>query len=347
MLKSYLHLLLNKSPLTKEEAKASMRLILEEANPYQTAAFLSILNYRGETPEEVAGLVSALEEQAVPMHAPFPVLDIVGTGGDFANTVNISTGSAILAAACSIPIAKHGNRSVSSQSGSADVLEAMEIDIDATPGQALDSIRQIGIAFMYAPNYHPDFKKLSAVRKGLNIPTVFNLIGPLLNPAKADYSLIGVAKESLLDLFGQVILQMKNKKRVLLFHGSGLDELSTLGKAIAYDICNGQLNRLEINPISLGFSPCTLKELQGGNAQMNAAILRKAFEGHRSAVADALILNAGASVWIFGQAPTLEEGINKAQIAMKEGLAMDKLQKWVALSKQQKLQREFLNNNLK
>lgn len=341
MLKFYLQLLMDRSYLTKDQAEAAMTIILNETDPHQTAAFLAILKYRGETPGEVAGMVAALQKKALPVNLPFPVLDIVGTGGDLANTVNISTGSAILAAACGIPIAKHGNRSVSSRSGSADVLEELGIDLEASPEQLTHYLQEVGIAFMFAPTYHPCLKKLASIRKGLKLPTVFNILGPLLNPAKAEYALIGVANESTLELMSQVILQHGDKKRTFLFHGSGLDELTTLGKIIAYDIQNGQMNRLEIDPASLGFSSCSLEELQGGDAQLNASILKKAFAGQQGGVADALVFNAGAAVWIFGQALTLAEGIQVARKALKEGKALEVLEKWVVLSKQLKLQREL------
>lgn len=339
MLKSYLQILMDRPSLTTDEAEAAMTIILNEVDPYQTAAFLAILKYRGETPGEVAGMVTALQKKALSVNLSFPVLDIVGTGGDLANTVNISTGSALLAAACGIPIAKHGNRSVSSRSGSADVLEALGIDLEAPPEQLTHYLQEVGIAFMFAPAYHPSLKKLAPIRKGLKLPTVFNILGPLLNPAKADYALIGVANESTLELMSHVILQLGNKKRTFIFHGNGLDELTTLGKILAYDIQNGQRTRLEIDPTSLGFSPCSLEELQGGDAQLNASILKKVFAGHQCPVADALIFNAGAAIWIFDKTTTLEEGIQVARKAHKEGKALEVLNKWVTLSKQLKLQR--------
>src|SRR5262249_21517903 len=237
-------------------------------------------------------------------------LDIVGTGGDLASTVNISTGSAILAAACGLPIAKHGNRSSSSLSGSADVLEVLEIDLEPSKEQLEQCIREIGIAFMFAPHYHPSLKRIASVRKGLKFPTVFNILGPLLNPAKAPFALIGVSSFKILDLMAEVILQLAYHQRVLLFHGSGLDELNPLVKGLAYNIHHDKINTLEIDPIALGFSPCTLKDLQGGDARVNARLLKEAFAGRQGAIGDALILNAGAGVWIFGHAPTLKDGIH-------------------------------------
>lgn len=339
MLKSYLQLLIDKPFLSKDEAESAMAIILDETDPHQTAAFLAILKYRGETPEEVAGMVAALQKKALPVNLHFPVLDIVGTGGDLANTVNISTGSAILAAACGIPIAKHGNRSVSSRSGSADVLEELGIDLEISPDELKCCLQEVGIGFMFAPTYHPSLKKLSAIRRGLKLPTIFNILGPLLNPANAEYALIGVASEPILELMSDVILQSLNRKRTFLFHGSGLDELTTLGKVIAYDIQNGQKIRFEIDPVSLGFSSCLLEELKGGDAKLNASILKQAFAGQQSAVADALIFNAGAAIWVFGNAETLEEGIQIARNTLMKGKALKVLESWVGFSQQLKLKR--------
>lgn len=331
---SLLNSLFVKPHLTKDEAENAMSLILEQDNPYQTAAFLAILKYRSETVDEVAGMVAALQKRALPVNLPSPVLDIVGTGGDLAHTVNISTGSALLAAACGIPIAKHGNRSVSSRSGSADLLEALEVDIEMPPDRLKECLQKTGIAFMFAPAFHPSLKKLAPIRKALQLPTVFNILGPLLNPAKAEYALIGVANPAALELMGQVILQLGNSKRTLLFHGCGLDELNPLGKIIAYDIRQGQMRHLEIDPAALGFSACTLGDLQGGDARRNASILKEVFAGRPGAIADALILNAGAAVWIYGHASTLEEGIQVARKVLRAGGALNVLERWVAFSKQ-------------
>lgn len=339
MLKSYLQLMLNKPSFTRDEAESAMNIILTEADPHEIAAFLAILKYRGETASEVAGMVSALQKKAVPVNLPFSVLDIVGTGGDLANTVNISTGSAILAAACGVPIAKHGNRSVSSRSGSADVLEELGIDLETSPEEIASSIQEVGIGFMFAPTYHPSLKKLGPIRRGLKLPTIFNVLGPLLNPANAEYALIGVSSESTLELISDVILQLQKKKRTFLFHGSGLDELTTLGKVIGYDIQNGQKKRLEIDPVSLGFQLCSLEELQGGDAKLNASILKQAFAGQKSALADALIFNAGAAIWVFGKVQTIKEGVAIARSVLMEGKALKVLEKWVTFSKQLKLRR--------
>lgn len=337
MLTPYLQLLMEKPYLEKEEAENATSLLLENADPHQIAAFLAVLKYRGETADEVAGMVAALQKKALQVTLSTPVLDIVGTGGDLANTVNISTGSAILAAACGIPIAKHGNRAVSSQSGAADLLEALGINLETSPEEIPIYLKEVGIAFLFAPLYHTALRKLAPIRKGLRVPTIFNLVGPLLNPARAEYALIGVAHESSIDLMVQAILKDPTKKRTLLFHGHGLDELTPLGRTIAYDIRDGRAHLLELDPLALGFSPCTLADLRGGDPHKNAAILKRALAGdQQNAITDTLVLNAGAALWIFGRAVSLKEGIHEARQVLKQGKAQEVLEKWIQVSQRLK-----------
>lgn len=328
MLGHYLEKLLSKASLTTPEMESAMECILGEADPHQIAAFLTILKYRGETIDEMAAMIQILEKKALSAPMPFSVLDIVGTGGDRAHTVNISTGAAILAAACGVPIAKHGSRAVSSRCGSADVLEALGISVEIPPEMLSECIQETNIAFMYAPKYHPCLKKISAIRKGLKFPTVFNMLGPLLNPAKAQYGLIGVACEAALETMSQVILKLGSKKRVLIFHGNGLDELTPLGLIKAYDICAGQRTFIEIDPRVLGFSPCSLKDLQGGDVHTNALLLKEAFSGKKGAISDSLIFTAGAALWIFGSVSLLSEGVQMARSILEEGKALQILKKW-------------------
>jgi anthranilate phosphoribosyltransferase len=325
-------LLLSKRSLTVVEMEAAMEFVMTKADSHQIAVFLAILKQRGETVEEVSGMIKYLERKALSLSLPFPLMDIVGTGGDLANTVNISTGSAILTAACGIPVAKHGNRSVSSRSGSADVLEAMGIHLEVPPDRVAESLQCANLAFLYAPYYHPSLKQFRTPRRGLKFPTVMNLLGPLLNPAKAAFSLIGVASMEVLELISQVVLKDTSKKRTLVFHGCGLDELSPLGPMTAYEIHEGKRIRHQFDPQALGFSPCTLKDLQGEDAAMNAEILQDVFAGKQNAVADSLIFNAGAALWIFGKTKSLQEGIEEAKITHKSGKALDTLNKWKTFS---------------
>jgi len=323
--------------LEREESANALCAILDGAiDGVLIASFLTALTAKGETADEMTGFIDAMISRATTFSIGPSAIDIVGTGGDLANTVNISTGAAILAAACGIPIAKHGNRSVSSLSGSADVLEALGLEIEIPPEKLGECLHEVNMAFMFAPYYHASLKKLSAVRKALKFPTVFNLLGPLLNPAKAEYALIGVSQESTLELMSEVILQLGSIKRALVFHGSGLDELTPLGKISAYLIDECQMTRLEIDPRDLGFTPCSLADLQGGNAALNASILKEVFAGKTGAVADALAFTAGAALWIFNRASSIQEGIRIARRALHEGRALQVLERWALFSRKLK-----------
>lgn len=337
MLSFYIHLLLANTDLTQMQAEEAMNALLETDNTEEIKKFLSALKDKGERSQEIIGMIKALQKKALPLPLPYPTFDIVGTGGDLAGTINISTGSAILAAACGIPVTKHGNRSISSRSGSADVLEALGVSLEIFPHDVERCLQEVGISFIFAPYYHPSLKQLSTVRKSLKFPTVFNLLGPLLNPANAEYALIGVSSEKALELISKVIATLGDKKRVLVFYGKGpngmiLDELTPLGPIVAYEICEGQRNRIELDPLSLGFPPCSLIDLQGDNALANATILEDVFRGKEGPIADALIFNAAAALWIFNKTPSIKDGIIIAKKALKEGKAFKILQKWRSFS---------------
>lgn len=327
-----LHELLAKKSLSEDEAELAMDLILKEPDPHQIAVFLTILKYRGETAQEIAGLSKALMKNCKRVACPFPVLDIVGTGGDFANTVNISTGAAMLIAACGVPVAKHGNRSVSSQCGSADLIESLGIHLEMGSEHLVQCIQEIGIGFMYAPVHHPALKQLGPIRRALKFPTVFNILGPLLNPAQAEYALIGASSQDKLELMANALMLLGNKKQVLLFHGNGLDELTTIGPIHAIQISNGKFHRFMIEPQELGFERCSLKDLQGGNADLNHGLLMEAFDGKQSPIADALVLNAAFALQLFGKATSISAGVSLAQSALKSGKVNDLLNKWKAFS---------------
>jgi anthranilate phosphoribosyltransferase len=337
MLSHYLHLLNAHTDLKKEQAEDAMNLLLETEDSEQIKLFLTALKEKGETSQEVIGMMEALQKKAFSLSIPCPTLDIVGTGGDLASTVNISTGSAILAAACGIPVTKLGNRSASSRSGSADVLESLGINLETAPEDIENHLNHVGIAFLFAAYYYPALKRLRTIRKELKFHTVFNLLGPLLNPANAQYSLIGVANEEALELLSKVLVELGNKKRVLVFYGTGpngiiLDELTPLGPIIAYDIHNGQRKRIEIDPLSLGLPPCSLADLQGGDSAMNSSILENVFKGKEGSIADTLVLNAATALWIFEKVSSIQEGISIARAALKEGKALRLLEKWKLLS---------------
>ncbi|HSX11393.1 MAG TPA: anthranilate phosphoribosyltransferase [Chlamydiales bacterium] len=308
--KAALHSLIQGESLSAAESCEAVSEYIHD--PVQMGAFLVLLKAKGETVEEILGLVRAMRAQMKALHLDRPVLDIVGTGGDQAGTVNISTGSALLAARCGIPVVKHGNRAVSSQCGSADVLEAMGYDIHA---DAQESLRRTGFAFCFAPDYHPAMKQVRPVRNALGMATAFNLIGPLLNPAGTDYMQIGVYKPELVQILAEVLFQL-GTKRSLVYCGQGMDELSCIGPTEAILVTEQGLEPLYIDPEQLGLKKCTLEDLQGGDAKRNAELLRKP----TTAIRDTLILNAGVALFLYGPARSLEEGVQIAKRKCRRSL---------------------------
>jgi anthranilate phosphoribosyltransferase len=332
MLKQAIEKLIRREDLSSETCQQLLEEILTgQANTAQQAAFLVLLRAKGETAEEIAGMVASLKAHMIPVHTTHTVTDLVGTGGDCAGTVNISTGSAILAASCGLKVAKHGNRAVSSLAGSADVLEALHININLTPEQVSQSIEDIGIGFCFAPNFHPALLSLRTIRKELNVPTVFNLLGPLLNPTNPAHLVLGVFDESLLDLVAGALQQMGTQKS-LVIHGAGLDELSTLGPSKIIEVTPHGMKTMILDPQQLGFKTCTLADLKGADAATNAALLLKTFQGHKGAIADALILNAAAALYINGMHPSIQQAIEQAKEALFDGSALNLLKKWEAFS---------------
>lgn len=301
-----------KQDLTEAECEDAVYQMVKGADKEQAATFLKLLSEKGETAEELFGFAKALIELMVPYPIDGDTLDIVGTGGDGANTVNISTASALLAAACGVKVAKHGNRASSSKCGSADLLEALGFDFDVpTRGN---------FTFLFAPKFHPAMKEIAPVRKKLGIRTVFNLIGPLVNPTRPSYTLMGVATNTLLSSMSEVLLKL-GAKRALVFHGNGLDELSTLGPCDVVEVTKEGKRQYQIDPQALGFRKASLEELKGGDALTNMKLLKEALHGKEGAIFDTLVLNAGVAVYVYGLAPTIEEGIQLAKQAAKDGKA--------------------------
>jgi anthranilate phosphoribosyltransferase len=332
MLKQGIEKLIRRENLSHSTCQQILEeIFLGQTNTAQQAAFLTLLRAKGETPEEISAMVASLKTHMIPIHTSHIVTDLVGTGGDCAGTVNISTGSAILAASCGLKIAKHGNRAVSSLAGSADVLEAFGININLTPAQVSQSIDIVGIGFCFAPHFHPALLKLRTLRKELNVPTVFNLLGPLLNPTNPAHLVLGVFDESLLDLVAGALQQIGTQKS-LVIHGSGLDELSTLGPSTLLEVTPNEIKTSRIDPTQLGFKLCTLADLKGGDAATNAALLLKIFQGRKGAIADTLILNAAAALYINGRHPSILEAIEQAKEALGNGEALKLLEKWKEFS---------------
>jgi len=321
MIKKQIEKLLERKSLNADESFDAASAMIQDADPVQIAALLALLRVKGETADELVGFVNAMRLHAKSFRFDRPVLDIVGTGGDQGGTVNISTGSALLAASCGIPIVKHGNRAVSSLCGSADVLEAMGYNIHLSPHELQESLRKTGFGFCFAPDYHPAMKQVRPIRKGLGIPTLFNLIGPLLNPAGIDHMQIGVYKPEFVQLIAETLFRL-GTKRSLVFHSYGLDELTCLGPTDAILVTEKGLESFHVDPEKLGLKKCTREDLKGGDAQTNAQILKGALSGIPSPISDTLILNAGAALFLYGSAINLQEGIQmaKKQLFRKKSL---------------------------
>ncbi len=286
-MRDYIKKISEKQDLTFQEAKDAMAQILASATDSQIAAFLMGLKFKGETSEEIAGMASAMLERArkIDPRVNGALIDTCGTGGDASNTINISTASAIVAAACGVAVAKHGNFSITSKSGSADVLRALGIKIEQEPEMVKESIERVGIGFMLAPIFHPAMKRVAHIRRELGVRTIFNILGPLSNPAHPTAQLIGVFKLQLCQKFAEV-LKILGRKRAIVAHSQGLDEISNLGETAIAELNNGKIECYEISPAQFGLRVAALNEIQGGTPEENAAALIKVLKGEKGAKRD-------------------------------------------------------------
>lgn len=335
-MREYLEKLLKGISLTQQESYAAGKALFSGADPHQAAAFLALLRAKQETPDELMGLVYSIREHSILVTCNRRVLDIVGTGGDGAGTVNISTASALLTAACEVPVVKHGNRAVSSRCGSADVLEALGYDIRLDPKHLSENVDQSGFGFCFAPLYHPALAVVRPLRKGLGISTVFHLLGPLLNPVGTDHLLLGVYDQAYVELLAEALFRL-GTKRSLVFHGNGLDELSCLGPVTGILVTDKGQEKITLDPLQFGLQPCTLDDLRGRDADFNAQAIREAFSGKNKALADTLVLNAAVALFLYGSADTIEAGIKIAQARLQKGSILKKnhLQEILARKKTQ------------
>lgn len=326
--------LVEKQNLTYDEALACMDEIFSgEANEIQTSAYLTALRMKGETVDEISASARGMRNHAVPLeHEGLEVLEIVGTGGDEANSFNISTTSGLVAAAAGIPIAKHGNRSVSSKCGAADVLEALGVNITIPPEKMSEVLKQTNVCFMFAQVYHKAMKYVAPVRKGLGIRTIFNILGPLTNPANAQMQLMGVYEESLVEPMAKVLSKLGVKNGMVVYGKDRLDEISLSAPTMVCEICDGELKSYTIEPEQFGFNKCEKGDLEGGSPEENAAITKAILSGEKGAKRDAVVLNAAACIYIAKKAETMQEAVKVAEEMIDSGKAMEVLNRFVALT---------------
>lgn len=316
------------------------------AKPEQVGAILCCLRQKGESSEEISGAASAMLSACVPVKVEGKLLDIVGTGGDGASTINLSTASAVLCAALGAKVTKCGNRSVSSKCGAADVLEALGLDLDLEVNDVEKCIESVGLGFLYAPKNHPAMKAVAPIRKNLGVRTAFNLLGPLTNAASAQHVVIGVFGEHLVDLLAGALENIGRVDHAVVIHGQGLDELSPLGPCTIVELKAKSTSKegkkeytkttWSLDPLEdLGVPRCTLEDLKGGDQQFNAQALRNCLEASdkTDACRDAIALNAAMGLYVYGIAPDLKTGLSLARDGLKTGKGLQKLDEWILATK--------------
>ncbi len=320
------------SSLDEDEAAAALDAVMAGDVPdVLVASFLTALAAKGATAAEVAGLVRSMVAAATPLEVDGPLLDTCGTGGDGAGTFNISTTSALVCAAAGARVAKHGNRAASSRAGSADLLEHWGVAIELGPDGARRCLDEVGITFLFARTYHPSMRYVAPVRSALGIRTVFNVLGPLSNPAGAEHQVVGVSDELMAPVMASALARLG--RRALVFRGDdGLDELTTTATSRLWNVVDGEVVESSLDPTTLGIDRVDVDRLEGGDVDRNAAIAEAVLAGEEGPHADVVALNAAAGLWVHGIADNLEGGLDVARTVLAEGSGLEVLERWVATS---------------
>lgn len=333
-LKEAIGQLANGQSLSREDTKAAFNIIMSgDATDAQIGAVLMGMRVRGETEDEFAGAIDALRAVMLPVDAPVNAIDIVGTGGDAKGSYNISTCTAIVTASCGIPVAKHGNRSLSSKSGASDVLTALGINIELSPGQISDCIEEAGIGFMFAPAHHSAMRHVGPARVELATRTIFNLLGPMCNPASVKRQLLGVFAPQWV-LTAAKVAQKLGSEKIWVVHGQGFDEVTITGTTQVAELANGSVKTFEINPSDFGFDVASDNDIAGGDSTENAKALRDVLDGKPSAYRNMVIMNTACSLMVADRVSTLQEGARIAAEAIDKGQAFNTLEKLITVSNQ-------------
>jgi anthranilate phosphoribosyltransferase len=326
--------LLDGHDLSRHEAREVMSCVMRgEATPAQIGGLLVALRLKGETADEIAGFAEAMRDHVLSVRPERDdLVDTAGTGGDGARTFNISTAAALVAAAAGAGVAKHGNRAVSSSSGSADVLEALGFDLEQEPARIARSIDELGFGFLFAPSHHPAMRHAAPVRKELAARTVFNVLGPLTNPAGARAQVVGVYAPELVQTIAEVLARLGSRRAFVVHGAGGVDELSPAGPNLVYEVVDGGVRKREIDPADFGVPRCDPSELVGGEPAENAAIVGEIFGGAKGAKREAVLLNAAGAIAASGHADDLREGYELAREAVDSGAAAERLEALIAFS---------------
>ena len=336
MIRAAIEKISNKADLTYDEAYNVMNEIMSgETTPTQNAAFLAALatkSTRAETTEEIAGCAAAMRDHATKVETDMDLFEIVGTGGDGANSFNISTTSALVAAAGGMKVAKHGNRAASSQSGTADCLEALGVNIQQSPKRCIELLYEVGMCFFFAQKYHTSMKHVGAIRKELGFRTVFNILGPLTNPGSPTMQLLGVYDEYLVAPLAQVLINLGVKRGMVVYGQDKLDEISMSAPTTVCEIRDGWFKSYVITPEEFGFERCTKDDLRGGTPEENAKITLAILNGEKGHKRNAVLMNAGASLYIGGKADSMKDGIVLAAELIDSGKALETLNKLIEVS---------------